>query len=331
MLSAHQLLRLCLGVCLIFSKAFAEEETCSAKESCGARAPNVFIWGHPRTGSSVFLNALASSGYWGGNIHMEPYNIMGIFEPLDVPSSTFGFESYPTSFTAMMEEIKTRGPFVIKEFPYTLLRSGYLNRQTFLKDPSFKHIFLLRDPKDSIKSMVIGAIKHNWYANKDTVPGWRAMNIGTFGADVDHYASGVRKAAGIEEAYLQYRYMTEVLGLEDNILVMDITEVWADPEGAMRHTAEFLGVEWTESFLKWEGAQFYMPELIVGWIEAVSKSNGFFKREDVAEGATKTSELGILPLEMVQAMLDEIEFQTVPYKWLQEHVPAHHRLRKTSA
>eukprot|EP00042_Codosiga_hollandica_P050034 m.589783 g.589783 ORF g.589783 m.589783 type:complete len:80 (+) comp58009_c0_seq8:1493-1732(+) len=56
------------------------------------------------------------------------------------------------------------------------------------------------------------------------------MNMGTYGADVDHYASVFRKAAGIEEVYLQYRYMTEVLGLTDNILVMDVADVWADPE-----------------------------------------------------------------------------------------------------
>eukprot|EP00042_Codosiga_hollandica_P050035 m.589775 g.589775 ORF g.589775 m.589775 type:complete len:161 (+) comp58009_c0_seq8:1014-1496(+) len=124
-------------------------------------APNVFVWGHPRCGSSVFLNALASSGHWGKNIHMEPYCIMGIFEPLGVPSPAFGFESYPTSFTGMMEEIKARGPFVIKEFPYTLVRSGCLFRQAFLKDPNFKHIFLIRNPKDSISRLPLGPSNTN--------------------------------------------------------------------------------------------------------------------------------------------------------------------------
>eukprot|EP00042_Codosiga_hollandica_P050032 m.589960 g.589960 ORF g.589960 m.589960 type:complete len:161 (+) comp58009_c0_seq22:1493-1975(+) len=156
------------------------------------------------------------------------------------------------------------------------------------------------------------------------------MNMGTYGADVDHYASVFRKAAGIEEVYLQYRYMTEVLGLTDNIL-MDVAEVWADPEAAMRQTAEFLGVEWTDSFLHWEGAQFHVPELIVDSFEAVNQSTGFFKREDGGKGATNTSDLGLLPLDMLQAMLDEIKFQTVPYNWLRSHVPAHQRLRPSGS
>jgi hypothetical protein len=46
----------------------------------------------------------------------------------------------------------------------------------------------------------------------------------------------IRDIAGVRELVTQYRFMTEVLGLKDNILLLDIQEIWDNPELGRSYT-----------------------------------------------------------------------------------------------
>ncbi len=70
--------------------------------------------------------------------------------------------------------------------------------------------------------------------------------------------------------YNLYRYLNERVKLPaENILVVDIQDVWDDPEAGMRHVAQFLRVPWTDRFLHWDGIKFsYNPHPVLDhWVE----------------------------------------------------------------
>eukprot|EP00042_Codosiga_hollandica_P053724 m.710505 g.710505 ORF g.710505 m.710505 type:complete len:310 (+) comp58760_c0_seq9:26-955(+) len=288
-------------------------------------APNTFIWSYARSGSTLLLHALASSHYWQENVHMEPF-LMTSLRHLGMPASELGFSVHYENATDMLDDISTRGPFLWKEHAFALTTlGGSLDRHHFLKNPSFKHIFLFRNPEGSLRSYASTLIKtgHEW--QRDNIPGCLDVWFGSFMSDPFSYASMVRKWSGVEASYLMYRYLTEVVGLSDNILVVDIEDVWAAPELSMRQIADFLGVPWSEKFLRWDHVNLKVHPQLRGWVEAIDSSGGFLPREGFE--AEKDSELGALPEPLLKAMIREIDYTAPMYAWMRDNVPQRHRLR----
>ena len=58
------------------------------------------------------------------------------------------------------------------------------------------------------------------------------------------------------------QYLADVLDM-DNYAIVQIEDVWKNPEGMMKQIAEFLEVPWTPKFLKWE-VSFYMLMCVGG-------------------------------------------------------------------
>eukprot|EP00042_Codosiga_hollandica_P016465 m.42148 g.42148 ORF g.42148 m.42148 type:complete len:338 (+) comp46377_c0_seq1:2-1015(+) len=298
----------------------------------GGTVPSVFVWAHPRVGSSLFLNSLASSGHWGENSYLETFNLHGVSRYFGMAPQDFGFEHVHTNFTELVDTVRSRGPFVWKEMVYILLNGGAFDRHSFLRDPNIKHIFLIRDPRLSLRSYAVSFVKHqNWFEKLETVPGLKEALFGFRRVNPYSWASIMRLWGSVEPIYLLYRYMTDVLHAHDNLLVVDIEDVFADPRTAMQQIAEFAGVPWTEQFLHWNGAAFKVPEVAKPWYHTVATSRGFLNRKEKNEGTTTEADLGLLPAELEKAMQAEIEFSAPLYDWLNEHVPQSSRLRKNSS
>ena len=250
----------------------------------------------------------------------------------------------PSERTELPEDIfqsfSDFGPFLWKEHSTVLLHvGGNPSRLQFLKDPSHKHIFLLRNPINSIRSLVTTVASQKVHpASADTPAPLAAIFTGIFLENFWDPTVDLTELfdymAGFKESYKLYRYLTERVKLpEQNILYVEIEEVWANPEYAMRHIAQFLELPWTPAFLNWEGIAFnYIPsDLIDHWFRVVKGSKGFVNRtNEAAKGISSTSEFDALSREWVQVADKVIEMSTPYYKWMKEHVPRQQRLPSLS-
>eukprot|EP00040_Diaphanoeca_grandis_P013523 m.68342 g.68342 ORF g.68342 m.68342 type:complete len:119 (-) comp23946_c0_seq1:1047-1403(-) len=83
-----------------------------------ATIPNVFIWGRPRSGTTLVLNSLASSGHWGGNVYMEPFNFnngaIGAWIEMGGQKLPY-FDGKFRDYIDFVEKATKQGPFIVKE------------------------------------------------------------------------------------------------------------------------------------------------------------------------------------------------------------------------
>eukprot|EP00054_Salpingoeca_dolichothecata_P015515 m.89613 g.89613 ORF g.89613 m.89613 type:complete len:332 (+) comp21530_c0_seq1:128-1123(+) len=325
MTAGHPLLPLLVPVLLFAVTCSAS--TCGST-ACEAKLPNVAVWSIPRSGSCLFLNSLGSPGYWGENIYLEPFLLTGLPMFFGAPHEQLANATQTTTAPELFELMKAKGPFVFKEHSATLFRyGGSPSKIPYLRDPKLRHILLFRHPKYSGRSLYTTSFKAKITATLTPIFTHPLLAAGYDPADfndlMDDYAS-------LRYHYILYRYLTEVLGMKDNILLVDIDHVWADPRAAMQQVAEFLDVPFSEKFLSWDGMTYPIPEVFKDYFHVIKNTKGFVKRDEANSGdlkMTKSSELFDLPDDWLAAYVKSIGKNEKYYKWLSEETPEEHRLK----
>ena len=61
-----------------------------------------------------------------------------------------GLDKLYTSYSDLIDYVRNKGPFLIKELTSRLQMHGSPSNTEFLEDPSIKHIFLIRNPEDAL-------------------------------------------------------------------------------------------------------------------------------------------------------------------------------------
>eukprot|EP00040_Diaphanoeca_grandis_P044754 m.13443 g.13443 ORF g.13443 m.13443 type:complete len:348 (-) comp9735_c0_seq1:20-1063(-) len=305
--------------------------------------PSTFIWAQPRGGSWVLLNSLASSGYWKKNSTAGEPNLFQSLGPICADAHPNGIPSDAT-YTELVEKLESNGdPFLIKEHVFSLLQGGGSVRlHKFLKNPAYKHIFLIRDPFQSCRSTfttltaaqfhpsVLEGGQDNPMAsflNKVYID----QNVDPLGAD--HIAGC---ACGSRFQYMLYYHLVNTLGLVDNTLVVDIADVWDSPEASMRQIASFLDVPFTNNFLKWDDInfQFYAKDTPCDpWVAALRSSGGWMKRPRGGSvlASAPTNNIDLLTPELLKVVADNVLQQKPYYKFFKIDVPKKNCLNATAA
>ena len=199
-----------------------------------AATPNVFIWGSPRTGTTVTLNALANSGYWGNNTHMEPLNMATLVRMVG-GEHLFGVDA--RNMQDLVDHFAKDGPFLIKELVFALLLNGMPAQYArILNDTNTKHLFLMRKPWHMMRSFVMSLHKAGLFS-----PAMRLVRLGSgFEDNVTEFCVDLVHVSLVRKLY---RYMTEVLGVGgDRIALLDFDDLRRAPSVVMPRVAAFLGV-----------------------------------------------------------------------------------------
>eukprot|EP00040_Diaphanoeca_grandis_P013524 m.68361 g.68361 ORF g.68361 m.68361 type:complete len:175 (-) comp23946_c0_seq3:516-1040(-) len=158
-----------------------------------------------------------------------------------------------------------------------------------LLNPANKHIFLTRDIEASVRSLTVTMHKSGLCATGAAHfdAGW--IQMGFDPDDIDD----ILAFTGMKEFTNLLRYHADVLKM-DNYALLNIEDVWDNPEGTMRALAQFLvEVPWTEDFLHWEGIAFPVTPELYPFFKVVNETTGFMKRTEGTAGMTKTSEIGV--------------------------------------
>lgn len=204
----------------------------------------IFCWTFPRTRSTAFEKSMAQIVH---TLH-EPFSA-GYYalngKTIDVETHEVDFD-HVVKFIERLE--KQHSIIFIKELAYCVVRQEEAFRRHAKFFDQCKHMYLIRDPKETIPSLI------------------RQMRR-VYGKDCS--LEQIKKAVGIKDVLLMKQN-------HDGLLV-DSGRLVQDTENTLRKICLYLGLKFDSKMMKWEKGS--LPDWKIwgdkGWHDAAIESTGF--------------------------------------------------------
>ncbi len=220
-------------------------------------AQRVVVWTAPRCVSTAFersireiKNSLVFHEPYYKAYFIGPERISGRYKNKPADSSP----TFKSTSQALLEKYGEDGVEVVfvKEMAYHVLE--HFSDGVLEGFRGFKHSFLIRDPRKSIRSLFKNSVKN-------------------YPEGMNHFDA---TECGFQEMLVLYDFLVKELG--ESPVVVDAGELLENPEGIMRAYCEATGIPFSKDMLEWEPGPVADWGIWPGWHDNIIQSSGFKRR-----------------------------------------------------
>ena len=183
-------------------------------------SPRIFLWCHPRSLSSVFERSIRELK--GVKVFYEAHMANGAFYQEQIPEAQQGNDiTFESVDEKLLQPYPEYDAVFIRDHAYYI--KGRYKNYISGEFSSFKHTFLIRDPRKSFPSF-IRACKEAEYP---VLP----------------------KEYGVQALYDMYKVVKE--GIDPNPVIVDADDLLNNPKEIMRSYCNATGLVYTDDMLTW--------------------------------------------------------------------------------
>ena len=215
--------------------------------------PHIFLWCHPRSLSSVFERSIR-----------ELKRVKVIYEAH--VSVYYRGQTYESVDEELLQPYPEYDAVFIKDHAYFI--KGRYKKYISGEFSSFKHTFLIRDPRKSFSSL-------------------RSVHLDR---EIFHEEYGVR------ELYDMYKAVKE--GIDPNPVIVDADDLLNNPKEIMRSYCNATGLVYTDDMLTWT------PGIVEDWKKENPYHMAFHKTAMFSSGFTKPTDSTSPPMNIDELPTD---------------------------
>ena len=229
--------------------------------------PHIFLWCHPRSVSSVFERSIRELK--GVKVFYEAHNCAyyqgEINKPESQPENPITFESVDEK---LLQPYPEYDAVFIRDHAYFI--KGRYKKYISGEFSSFKHTFLIRDPRKSFHSFI------------------RLSKEAGFHIIPEEY--------GFREVYDMYKVIKE--GIDPNPVIVDADDLLNNPKEIMRSYCNATGLVYTDDMLTWT------PGIVEDWKKVNPHYMIFHKAAMFSSGFTKPTDSTSPPMNIDELPTD---------------------------
>ena len=230
-------------------------------------SPRIFLWCHPRSLSSVFERSIRELK--GVKVFYEAHMANGAFYREQIPEAQQGNDiTFESVDEKLLQPYPEYDAVFIRDHAYFI--KGRYKKYISGEFSSFKHTFLIRDPRKSFPSFI------------------RACKEAGYPVFPNEY--------GVQALYDMYKTVKE--GIDPNPVIVDADDLLNNPKEIMRSYCNATGLVYTDDMLTWT------PGIVEDWKKTNPYHMAFHKAAMFSSGFTKPTDSTSPPMNIDELPTD---------------------------